>query len=147
MLGVLLFGLAAGFYTLAESQAVVDPLADYDLMSLAFRSAKGVSGWLMVAGIIGLFDGSRHHRPAVATRSDRTSLVSRISEYTAEAVLPVYILHQTVIVLLAFYVVAWPIPAVVKYLTISLVSLAAILVIYDVGVRRTRLTRFLFGMK
>ena len=40
--------------------------------------------------------------------------------------MPIYVLHQTVIVLLGFYVVEWPISATVKYLTISLISLAII---------------------
>lgn len=73
--------------------------------------------------------------------------MSKVGAYTADAVLPIYILHQTVIVLLAFHVVRWQIPAVVKYLIITLVSLIAIFAIYDVAVRRTRITRFLFGMK
>jgi len=33
----------------------------------------------------------------------------------------------------------------VKYVAISLSSLAATLVLYDIGARRTRLTRFLLG--
>jgi hypothetical protein len=116
-------------------------------MSLAFRLTKGVSGWLMVAAILGVFSGPRRAQPAPVSSSGKPSLLSRVSAYTAEAVLPIYILHQTVIVLLAFYVVEWQIPGVVKYLVISLVSLGLILLIYGVAVRRTRLTRFLFGMK
>lgn len=61
--------------------------------------------------------------------------------------MPIYVLHQTVIVLLGFYVVEWPISATVKYLTISLISLAIIFGVYDLAVRRTTPTRFLFGMK
>jgi hypothetical protein len=34
-----------------------------------------------------------------------------------------------------------------KYVVISLSTLVITLVVYDVGVRRTRLTRFLFGTK
>jgi hypothetical protein len=147
LLGIVLFGATAAFYTLATNQPGTDPLEDYGVMSLAFRSTKGVSGWLMVAGIIGSFAGSRHPRPVPASSSAKPSLMNRITAYTAEAVLPVYILHQTVIVLLAFYVVQWQIPGVLKYLTISLCSLILIFAIYDIAVRRTRLTRFLFGMK
>lgn len=58
-----------------------------------------------------------------------------------------YVLHQTVIVMLGFYVVEWLISAALKYLIICALSLAVILAIYDLGVRRTRATRFLFGMK
>ena len=34
-----------------------------------------------------------------------------------------------------------------KYLVICLSTLAVTLLLYDIGVRRTRLTRFLFGMR
>jgi hypothetical protein len=147
VLGVVLFGAAGFFYTVASSQSGADPLVDHDMMSLGLRLTKGVSGWVLVAGVLGLFGGSKRDRSPGAAAGDRPSLMSRISSYTADAVLPIYVLHQTVIVLLAFYVVQWPVPGVVKYLIISLGSLVVIFVIYDVAVRRTRLTRFLFGMK
>ena len=53
----------------------------------------------------------------------------------------------TVIVLLAFYVVNWPIHGILKYMALCLISLAIIIAIYDLAVRRTKPTRFLFGMK
>jgi glucan biosynthesis protein C len=39
------------------------------------------------------------------------------------------------------------VPALLKYAVISLGSLVATLLLYDIGVRRTPVTRFLFGMK
>jgi glucan biosynthesis protein C len=62
-------------------------------------------------------------------------------------VLPFYVLHETVIVVIAYSVLAWPIGTGAQYLLISLTSLAATLLVYDLGVRRTRITRFLFGLK
>ena len=147
VLGVVLFGVAGAFFNVASNSPGVDPLADFDLASLGLRSIKGISGWLTLSAILGFAGGSTRRR---ATRTDPEadpSLLSRLSGYTAEAVLPIYVLHQTVIVLLAFYVVQWRIPSVGKYLVISLVSLIVIVAIYDVVVRRARLTRFLFGMK
>lgn len=41
----------------------------------------------------------------------------------------------------------WPISSGLKYVAIVLTSMITAFVIYDVAVRRTRLTRFLFGMK
>jgi glucan biosynthesis protein C len=52
-----------------------------------------------------------------------------------------------VIVMIGFYVVQWELPTLVKYLVISCTALVATLVLYDVGVRRTAVTRVLFGMK
>ena len=41
----------------------------------------------------------------------------------------------------------WPINSGLKYVAIVLTSMITGFVIYDVAVRRTRLTRTLFGMK
>ena len=61
--------------------------------------------------------------------------------------LPFYVLHETVIVAVAYLVLAWPIGGA-QYGLIALVSLAATpLLLYDLGVRRSPLTRFLFGLK
>lgn len=51
------------------------------------------------------------------------------------------------IVLPAVFVVDWPMNLALKYLTICVISFVVIVAIYDVAVRRTRVTRFLFGMK
>jgi glucan biosynthesis protein C len=72
---------------------------------------------------------------------------NRVLQYASEAAYPFYILHQTVIIVIGFYVVRWPVDLWVKYLSIAPGSLIATLVVYDVLVRRTNITRFLFGMK
>lgn len=72
---------------------------------------------------------------------------ARLITYAGEAFLPFYILHQTIVFVIGYYVVAWELAAVAKYLVISLSALAATLLVYDVAVRRTRATRWLFGMR
>jgi hypothetical protein len=52
-----------------------------------------------------------------------------------------------VIVLVAWFVVRWHAFILVKYLALVLVSFAATLGIYQLLVRRFRITRLLFGMK
>ena len=64
-----------------------------------------------------------------------------------EAVYPFYILHQTVIVVLAFYVVQWQLPITLKLSILALASLASIAVIYRVAIYPFKGIRFLFGMK
>jgi hypothetical protein len=96
---------------------------------------------------MGFAGGSGKKERATRYAPREPSVLDRVGAYMAEAVLPFYVLHQTVIVLLGFYVVEWPISATLKYLIICLTSLVAILAIYDVAVRRARPTRFLFGMK
>jgi glucans biosynthesis protein C len=62
-------------------------------------------------------------------------------------VLPFYVLHETVIVVVAYFVLSWPIGSGAQYCLIVLVSLAATLLLYDLGIRRSPVTRFLFGLK
>lgn len=68
-------------------------------------------------------------------------------KYANEAALPFYILHQTVVVSLGFFVVQWAIPDLLKYVIILFVSFAVIMGLYEFGVRRFNVMRFLFGMK
>ncbi len=70
-----------------------------------------------------------------------------ILKYANEAVLPFYILHQTVLITLGYFVVQWAIPDLLKFVIILTVSFFAIMGLYEFGVRRFNLMRFLFGMK
>ncbi|MGA2159368.1 MAG: acyltransferase family protein [Dehalococcoidia bacterium] len=72
---------------------------------------------------------------------------NRFLSYANEAVLPFYILHQTVIISIGFYVVQWNMDPALKYLIIALTSFAVIMAIYDLLVRRVNVLRFLFGMR
>lgn len=64
-----------------------------------------------------------------------------------EAVLPFYILHQTIIITIGFYVVQWDTGVGLKYLCISVSSFIAIMLIYELLVRHIIVLRFLFGMR
>ena len=61
--------------------------------------------------------------------------------------LPFYILHQTVIMSVGYFVVQWAIPDLLKWLIIVPVSFAIIMALYEFLVRRYNVMRFLFGMK
>lgn len=67
--------------------------------------------------------------------------------YANEAVLPFYILHQSIILPLAFFVVQWHIPSLIKFLFILVVSFTIVALLYEFLVRRYNPLRFLFGMK
>jgi surface polysaccharide O-acyltransferase-like enzyme len=67
--------------------------------------------------------------------------------YANEAVLPFYILHQPVLLSLAFFAVKWPIPDLLKFLFILCISFGVVILLYELLVRRFNLLRFLFGMK
>jgi glucan biosynthesis protein C len=72
---------------------------------------------------------------------------NKILSYCNEAVLPFYILHQTIILTIGFFIIQWNLNIMLKYLIISTSSFALIMVIYELLIRRFNITRFLFGMK
>lgn len=71
----------------------------------------------------------------------------RLLRYLTEATYPIYILHFIITSLVGYYIapLAW-IPEL-KYLTIVVTSVAITMLTYDLLVKRTNVTRFLFGMK
>ncbi len=75
------------------------------------------------------------------------SFTNQVQRYLNEAVYPFYILHQTVIVILAYYIVQWDVNLWIKFPVLAVGALATSLLLYDLAVKRTNVTRFLFGMK
>jgi peptidoglycan/LPS O-acetylase OafA/YrhL len=62
-------------------------------------------------------------------------------------VLPFYVLHEPVIVVIAYWLVRWEVGIVPKYLALVVASFVGTLVLYEFCVRRFRVARFLLGMK
>jgi len=72
---------------------------------------------------------------------------NRFLEYAGEAVLPFYILHQFVLLLVGYWVVQWQVNTVVKLIAVAGLSFVAILGIYDLVIKRFRIAQLLFGLK
>ena len=68
-------------------------------------------------------------------------------KYNAESSYPVYILHQTIIVIVGYFVVQWAAGITVKYSVILVLATLITFILYDLIVKRTNVTRFLFGMR
>ncbi|WP_107122698.1 acyltransferase family protein [Streptomyces dysideae] len=131
VLGVVLFvGTAPGFMD------GDDPFTARTPFALFTRALFGAAGWCWVVAILGLLDRPRLRRDP-----------GRVMLYLVLAALPLYVLHQPVVVALAYGVVGWSAPIPVKYAAIVAGSLVVILVVYECAVRRTRVTRLLFGMR
>jgi peptidoglycan/LPS O-acetylase OafA/YrhL len=64
-----------------------------------------------------------------------------------EAVLPFYILHQTILLGVGYFIVRWPVPDLLKFFIIAVSSFALIIGIYLLAIRPYKIIRFLFGMK
>ena len=126
---------------------------------MLWRFVKGIGAWAWIITIVGAAMSIVRRRGSQPTpagprqpqpddpAAGTPRLRDRAIRYANQAVLPVYVLHQTVIVMIGFYVVQWEAPTLAKYPVISFTALVVILVLYDLGVRRTALTRVLFGMK
>jgi peptidoglycan/LPS O-acetylase OafA/YrhL len=110
-----------------------ETLADPSL-ELTFVNVAGMLGvWAMLIGMLGA--GRRWlDRP------------SPTLAYLAEASYPVYILHQTVIVLAAFVLVALPTGWVGQWIAVFATAVVVTFAIYEL-VRRVGILRFLFGMR
>jgi peptidoglycan/LPS O-acetylase OafA/YrhL len=127
--------------------AVDEPFTELTPLAMTARAFFGVAGWCWVTGILGLLDRRRRPAPDPARATRPPSRKARAYAYLGAAVLPLYILHQPIVVAVAYQVVRWDASILVKYLALVAASLALTLAAYDLLVRRTAVTRFLFGMR
>ncbi|MCG2616721.1 acyltransferase family protein [Terrimonas sp. NA20] len=72
---------------------------------------------------------------------------SRFLAYANEAVFPFYILHQTVMMVIAYYLIDQSYGFVVKFVLLVAGTFAGSLLIYELLIRRWKLIRPLFGLK
>jgi glucans biosynthesis protein C len=72
---------------------------------------------------------------------------TRFLNYANQAIAPFYILHQTVIILAAYYTVdlSWDIP--VKFYMILSFTFCSIFLLYHFVLRRLKITQILFGIR
>ena len=95
---------------------------------------RALLAWCWIVTILGF--GSRY-----------LNFNNRFLGYASEAVLPFYILHQTIIIIVGFYVIQWSLAIAPKYFIIVALSFVGIMAIYEILVRRINVLRFLFGMR
>ncbi|MEV0625226.1 acyltransferase family protein [Nonomuraea wenchangensis] len=139
---VLLAASVPGFALLTEPGA--DAFTGMTPLAAGVRALYGLAGWCLLVVILRLLDRT----PSALGRAvapDRP--LGRLYGYLAPAALPLYVLHQPIVVAVAFFVVGRDTPALAEYLVIVALSLALTVAAYDVLVRRTRLTAFLFGLR
>jgi glucan biosynthesis protein C len=119
---------------LVWSSGANDGWSDGSLLDVGFSLFEEANTWLWVLALLG------------AGKALLSSPLRGL-RYASEAAFPFYLLHQTVIVAVAYVVVGWELGVWPKFTTVGLASLALTLTLYEVIVRRTNATRFLFGMK
>jgi len=94
---------------------------------------KNLCAWWMIIGMIGFADRTFHR-------------TSRPLRYLGASSYPVYILHQSVLVVVAYFIVQIGASPWLKYMGIMLVSLVLSLLLYELF-RRIRITRLILGLK
>lgn len=112
----------------------LSPDFSYSAPRALFELLHGFNSWCWVLAILGY---ARRH----------LNFRNRFLAYANEGIYPFYILHQTVIVIVGFYVVQVEESILAKYLFVSTVSLLLSWAIYDLLVKPFPIPRFLFGMK
>ncbi|WFB11211.1 acyltransferase [Streptomyces sp. LX-29] len=128
-----------------------DPFTDMTGTAIGARALYGAAGWCLLVAILGSLDRRRlaraRERAAGSAVTQPAGRGRRLYGYLSAAVLPLYVLHQPIVVAVAYGVVGWDAPIAVEYTVIVASSSALTLAAYDLLVRRTRVTRFLFGMR
>jgi glucan biosynthesis protein C len=139
-----LFVACGAVYAAASTHG--DPFTDMEPLAMSFRLLKVLDGLLWVIAILGLAS-SRIARSGRSPAPGRVNAVRRLGAYLNDAVLPFYLLHETVVVTIAFFILTWELAPGVQFLLISAASLVVTLLLYELGVRRSPVTRLLLGLK
>lgn len=130
-LGIVVLGIA-----LLLSIFQINVRVDTWLGSMSFVPLRGFIAWFWVLVVL-----------AFARR--RLNFTSPVQRYLTEAAYPVYVLHLPVLALVAVALLRfeWHAHLVVEFLIVVIATLAITLALYEFVVKRTRVTRFLFGLK
>ncbi|WP_340063599.1 acyltransferase [Ascidiimonas aurantiaca] len=113
---------------------IVSPYLSLTTQWNIWYAVSGITGWSWIITALGY---------GQVWFNKRSMLLSKMNE----AIYPFYILHQTVIVLLAYYLVQLDLSIGVKMLLLLALSFPVIVLIYRFIVYPFRITRVLFGMR
>ncbi|MFN2176568.1 MAG: acyltransferase family protein [Anaerolineales bacterium] len=106
----------------------------FSLTYVVFQIFWSVTSWSAVVFVLSL--GAKH-----------LNFNNRTLAYANEAVLPFYLLHQTVILCVGWFIIPLALGILPKYLIIAAISFALIMGIYELLIRRWNVARFFFGMR
>lgn len=102
---------------------------------ILFGFVRGLNSWSCIIALLGF--GSRN-----------LNFSNNFLKYANEALMPFYILHQTVIIIVGYFIVIKsPLGDVFKYFAVFIVSFMIIMALYHFVVRKYNVLRFLFGTK
>lgn len=105
-----------------------------DWRTYAFLALQVMTAWFWVLTAVGY--GKKYLNKRL-----------KVLDYLNQAVYPFYILHQTVIVILVFYIVQTKETILMKYIFTTVLTFIISMGIYHLFIRPYAVTRLLFGMK
>jgi hypothetical protein len=106
----------------------------FSFLFVLYQIVLGFTSWSAVVFVLSM--GARY------LNSSHEALA-----YGNEAVLPFYLFHQTVILCVGWFVIPWNVGLWLKLLIVVVLSFPAIMILYELLVRRFNVVRFLFGMR
>lgn len=106
----------------------------YNLPRMLVEGIHGVETYCYVIALLGIGRVylNRYHK---------------ILPYLTQAAFPIYVLHQTVIVILGYYLVQTTWPLSLQFILINIITLILVWSIYDLLIKRIPPLGFLFGIK
>ena len=125
--GIMVLALVLGYNPMPGAEP-------FSLKFVLFQVIWSVASWGSVIFLLSL--GARY-----------LNFNNRALTYGNEAVLPFYLFHQTIILAVGSFVIRLPMGILPKYAIVAVVSFAVIMALYELGVRRFNVMRFLFGMR
>jgi glucans biosynthesis protein C len=112
----------------------VEPDWGINVRNLLFLALLVVSAWLWVITFLGY-------------AKKYLNFNSKFLQLANEAIYPFYILHQTIIVIIAYYIVQVQETIISKYIFLTILSFVLSIGLYVFLVKPYKITRVLFGMK
>jgi peptidoglycan/LPS O-acetylase OafA/YrhL len=129
-----------GFFGVLAFIALVlgyDPMPGAEPFSslyVVYQIAWSITSWSAVIFMLSL--GAKY-----------LNFTNKTLAYANEAVLPFYLLHQTVILCVGWFVIPLSLGIPLGFLIIAVVSFVLIMAIYELLIRRWNIVRFFFGMR
>ncbi len=114
-----------------------DPIPGHEPLSLIYvlyQIVWSIASWSAVVFMLSL--GARY-----------LNFNHKILAYGNEAVLPFYLFHQTIILIVGFFVIRWNMGILPKFLIVTVISFPLILVLYELLAKPFNAVRFFFGIR
>lgn len=110
------------------------PMRSYSVSYVLYQMFRGFNSWCWVLTLLAL--GRRY-----------LSFEHKFLVYFSQASYPVFLLHQSVLVVVSFYIVQCSFNSTEKFWLISTITILITIVLYDLLIKRFNFLRFLFGLK